>query len=63
MINLLILCAWLVVATWLTTISMGMLSAPNTIENLMGVVLFGAVIIISIIITKHFLKIKSLWKK
>lgn len=62
MINTFIFAVWLLSAMWLCTLSLDMVSAPNTIENVVGFLLLVLTVIISIK-TKCFTKIKKLWKK
>lgn len=53
---------WLVITMWLTTEALAMVSAPNTVENVVGLALLVTLVAVSIQ-TKCFTNIKTLWKK
>ena len=62
MIRTLIFAVWLIVVMVTSTVCLEMLSAPNTVENCMGLLAIVAIIGISIK-TNCFIKILKLWKK
>lgn len=57
-----LLIAWFVLAMWLTTLGYEMLSAPNTIENIVGLTILCTFVAISVK-TKLLININKLWKK
>ena len=62
MAKALILTVWFIAATILLSLCLDMISAANTVENCVGLLLLVVSVSISIK-TKCFIKIISLWKK
>lgn len=59
--KIILLVLWIAAVMWLCSIALDMVSAPNTVENLIGSLLLIAGIVISIK-TKCFTTIPKLWK-